>query len=266
MIRTSALLGVTALALVAIAHPARADVVVLSDSAFDLADYQLTTYVPTAGFTTNAFQGMGVGGAGALVTTYEKSGSTSPAARFHALNTSFVYDPSADGAITSIDVSFDAFISLFHDTTPVNLANATAQARVMAEQNGKLYIAGRNVFTGLPRESWYNVATFGFVANDFSLFDPDNPFATRTLRELDFTAGPITFGLEIAHFGVLVNGGPSTGLVRSTMAVDNFELTLHTSELAGAVPEPSTWLLMIGGFGLAGGALRRARRCGDATA
>lgn len=32
--------------------------------------------------------------------------------------------------------------------------------------------------------------------------------------------------------------------------------------IADAVPEPSTWLLMIGGFAIAGGALRRARRQG----
>ncbi|WP_419816514.1 NF038122 family metalloprotease [Glacieibacterium sp.] len=33
-----------------------------------------------------------------------------------------------------------------------------------------------------------------------------------------------------------------------------------------AVPEPATWVLMIGGFGLVGGALRRQRRTGYATA
>ena len=34
----------------------------------------------------------------------------------------------------------------------------------------------------------------------------------------------------------------------------------------GAVPEPATWALMIGGFGLVGGALRRQRRSGFASA
>ncbi|UAJ12952.1 PEPxxWA-CTERM sorting domain-containing protein (plasmid) [Polymorphobacter megasporae] len=39
-----------------------------------------------------------------------------------------------------------------------------------------------------------------------------------------------------------------------TLAVGNFDAS---SAVTAAVPEPSTWALMIGGFGLAGGALRR---------
>jgi opacity protein-like surface antigen len=35
---------------------------------------------------------------------------------------------------------------------------------------------------------------------------------------------------------------------------------LGVVELSGAVPEPSTWAMMIGGFGLVGGALRSMRR------
>lgn len=40
------------------------------------------------------------------------------------------------------------------------------------------------------------------------------------------------------------------------LAVDNFSLTAQVAQ-AGAVPEPSTWALLILGFGLVGGALRR---------
>ena len=34
---------------------------------------------------------------------------------------------------------------------------------------------------------------------------------------------------------------------------------IHTDFIRGAVPEPGTWALMIGGFGLAGASLRRRR-------
>ncbi len=30
--------------------------------------------------------------------------------------------------------------------------------------------------------------------------------------------------------------------------------------VTGAVPEPATWAMMIGGFGMVGGAMRRTRR------
>ena len=37
-------------------------------------------------------------------------------------------------------------------------------------------------------------------------------------------------------------------------------LTLETADLAGAVPEPATWAMMVLGFGAVGGALRARRR------
>lgn len=40
----------------------------------------------------------------------------------------------------------------------------------------------------------------------------------------------------------------------------------YVVEYSGAVPEPATWALMIGGFGLMGASLRRRRTAGAATA
>ncbi len=51
--------------------------------------------------------------------------------------------------------------------------------------------------------------------------------------------------------------GGANGLVR---------LTFGAAPLSGAVPEPATWAMMIGGSGLAGGALRVARRRKDRLA
>jgi len=265
MIRHCALLGLASFALAFAADPARAAVTTFTDSTFDLADYSVTSYTGAAGYTTAFAQTTGVGGVGtALQTSYEKTGATIPSARFHALNSSFVYDPSASGEILSIDAAFDQRLSLFHNTTLVNLAGAGASVRVLAEQDGKLYLATRTAFTGLPFDSFINMAGAGFLASDFTLFDTANPFAPRTLTGLDFGGGAITFGFELAHFGVLSNGGPSTGLVRSKVAIDNLKITLNTQDRTGAVPEPATWALMIAGFGLAGAALRRSRQAAAA--
>lgn len=265
MIRHCALLGLASFALAFAADPARAAVTTFTDNTFDLANSSVTSYAGSAGFTTAFARSTGVGGIGtALQTSYEKTGSTSPSARFQALNSSFVYDPSASGEILSIDAAFDQRLSLFHDTTQVNLAGAAAQVRVLAEQDGNTYLAIRTAFTGLPFDSFTSVAGSGFVASDFTLFDSAAPFAPRTLTGLDFAGSAVMFGFELGHFGVLVNGGPSTGLVRSKMTIDNFQLTLNTQDRTGAVPEPATWFLMIADFGLAGAPVRRSRQAAPA--
>jgi hypothetical protein len=43
------------------------------------------------------------------------------------------------------------------------------------------------------------------------------------------------------------------------MAIDDLSMTLTTTAAPGAVPEPASWAMMLGGFGLIGGALRRRR-------
>jgi len=45
-----------------------------------------------------------------------------------------------------------------------------------------------------------------------------------------------------------------------------FDATFRTYTQTAAIPEPSTWALMIGGFGLAGAALRRRPQVSPATA
>jgi len=52
--------------------------------------------------------------------------------------------------------------------------------------------------------------------------------------------------------------GTSSGDFRGPVA-DNFRLSISAQPDVGGVPEPATWALMLGGFGLAGGMLRLAR-------
>ncbi len=51
------------------------------------------------------------------------------------------------------------------------------------------------------------------------------------------------------------DGNATTGFANTAATITQFTGT----ELAGAVPEPASWLLMIGGFGLVGANLRRRR-------
>ncbi|MDZ4373753.1 MAG: PEPxxWA-CTERM sorting domain-containing protein [Phenylobacterium sp.] len=251
-------LGLLVATAFAVATPALAGTVAFNDSAMDLGGYSFTTYADP-GFVTSISDG-----GGSISTSYQKTGVSSPAPKFQALNSSFVYDPSVQGEISSLDASLDLRLSMFHDASTVTLTTAPIQLRVLAEQDGSVYQALRVTGTGMPFNAFFNSTATGILESEFLLFDPANPFAPRTLTGLDFGGGAITFGFELSHFGVLVGGLPSTGLVRSTFGADNFALTLHTLDPTGAVPEPQTWALLIGGFGLAGAALRRTRRIATA--
>lgn len=62
----------------------------------------------------------------------------------------------------------------------------------------------------------------------------------------------LTFGVDYGDVNNALNSsfGEFSGYV---------PIFIHTDFIRGAVPEPGTWALMISGFGLAGGALRRRR-------
>lgn len=82
-----------------------------------------------------------------------------------------------------------------------------------------------------------------------------------------FTSNNQGFVSESAHFSGLTSGAQYTltfvGLdtnPNGTYSTDQTAFIDHVSAIgSGAVPEPAAWALMIGGFGLAGAALRRRR-------
>lgn len=62
-----------------------------------------------------------------------------------------------------------------------------------------------------------------------------------------------TYTMSVANFGNLGNGA---GFVANGSVVSNFDWHIDYS----AAPEPASWAMMLGGFGLVGGALRSRRR------
>ena len=108
--------------------------------------------------------------------------------------------------------------------------------------------------------------SMGDIAYEVSGFDfDDNPSTANVIEDFVatqmFTGPGKLVGMDratITPAGVFrmnfnqVTGGAS-GLAT---------ITFGAASPAGAVPEPATWAMMIGGFGLAGGALRARRRKG----
>jgi hypothetical protein len=87
--------------------------------------------------------------------------------------------------------------------------------------------------------------TFGFYKSQFSYSGPSAPGSLAV--RLSFTP---------------VGGGYAPN--PQAFGFDNIVLTARPA--VAAVPEPSTWAMMIGGFGAVGGEMRRRRKAVVATA
>ena len=73
----------------------------------------------------------------------------------------------------------------------------------------------------------------------------------HSLSSFNFNSGFVA-GVNTLTFTVIDTGGAPSGLLVSD---------LHgTADLAGAVPEPASWAMMLGGFGMMGGAMRSRRK------
>lgn len=125
-------------------------------------------------------------------------------------------------------------------------------------------------FTFTPGNSFINVTGSALFATTTSLaFD----FASTGSNRLLFYANGVDAN-GLTHFYCFETGGSCSGDNATGEAIytraTRFEFSrvqrsgiadLGTiSEVPGAVPEPSTWALMLVGFGLVGGAMRSAKR------
>ncbi|UAK26684.1 PEPxxWA-CTERM sorting domain-containing protein [Sphingomonas nostoxanthinifaciens] len=104
----------------------------------------------------------------------------------------------------------------------------------------------------------------GWESYSFTSYDPLNTQFTGLYAITGATADiSFDFGLELRATNVALDytntGKVSIGSVAGVSYTSDSGVFLQAAGVPGAVPEAATWMMMIGGFGLTGGAMRRRR-------
>ncbi len=93
-------------------------------------------------------------------------------------------------------------------------------------------------------------------------FGPGSSFAAfPTETAIRFSNGENYFGLRaVTNSGTFYGFAYSSDNILNTIGFETVaDATITATTMAGAVPEPATWAMMIGGMGVVGGAMRRRR-------
>lgn len=191
----------------------------------------------------------------------QAASTTDPTGDFLA---SFVGPNDADLDVTSFSVNFDAAAQAFN-------LKATMAGDIDPGRFG-LYAIGVNTGTG-------PAAPFADIGNPNVIFNQVIVVLKSGFAFVDADTNPVSGAISGPTLNVVVPLSllPSTGFAPRDYAfniwprnganpADNTQISDFAPDNAtlAAVPEPATWAVMILGFGLAGGAMRR-RRAGEAS-
>ncbi len=105
-----------------------------------------------------------------------------------------------------------------------------------------------------------NGMTSGSISTSFSSAANDYNFTTVTLNGTPFTLSPtgqFEFGSIILS---TMTGVQTLSVAGLSFGNGSFGGQITFTPMAAAVPEPATWALMLTGFGIVGGAMRRRKQ------
>ena len=165
------------------------------------------------------------------------------------------FDPSL-GTLTGVTamLDVDATLVAVFSGTPGGDYNYLAQYTATVTTDSPLSLFGFNVALGFGQLGPNGTA---FVARPFGV---ERTYEASAGELAAFVGAAPIEGLyeRETFFSAFAEGGSAGGGVSGLTA--SVTVTYDYLEAGMAVPEPASWALMIGGFGLTGGALRRRGR------
>lgn len=225
MMRQLLTLPAIGMAMLAVPLSVSAGVTVFSDLTFNPADYSQVSYLDNGAVTITTGQTPTGGNPGAaLQILADVPPNTVFASMQGFANNTFLYDPSTQGAVQTIDASIDKEFN-----TDLNLASNTFRPLVL--QGGKYYVAA--ITLPATKNVWLTGSQNGLASSDFTLFDFGTGLFDAT-QHPNFSGGPMELGIA-NRLTQTSNASPNHDDIR----YDNFRLQLNT------VPEPA-------GLGMAG--------------
>jgi len=199
----------------------------------------------------------------ALVVGTADTSSSIPFSYFHAPYYQQIYNASSFAGPTSI--SQISFYNTLSPATTTPLADtftfylSTSNAAIATFDTNNVTFPDATFTEVFSGKATYVNGRLDFALTSAFNYDPSKGNLVLTVKDFDFGSGGNLF----------LDADKNTGLTNmrdSAFPYDyNQGLVTGFNDFA-AVPEPATWGLMIGGFGLVGAALRRKRRVASAFA
>lgn len=215
---------------------AAADTVILSESEFNPGSWSAHSpffiIMPDSGETMSVTTDRFIGGNPAnafMLTQYMVNFPDGSFNFVHApvMLANFTYDPSADGAITSVAASMRTL------QTAADTADALVVTRLYMIQNGRIYASSESSDTwgAFVTSEPDQVRNFsGFTAEDFIEYFPNAGLDADSHPDFAGPAMQFGFGIQLTATN-LVNQGTLT----RTVAFDNVSLRIQTIPAPGAI-------------------------------
>lgn len=168
-------------------------------------------------------------------------------------------------ALQGVSASYTLNATVPTDTLPVagafNLANATGVFSILTNNaintGGTLYAAGSNLLSGSFSSGFLDGTVDGTSGVVRGSTD-GGATISFTSDFLDFS-GIETFDFSLPLTAVTQPFGPTSGTVRDFTASMGGQFSSEPLPAVGGVPEPTTWAMLVLGFGLVGVTARRRK-------